>query len=102
MSESLSEDRLAELMRSGRVNTSRSSAKRRQTKTRGSSINLKSTKAQTSAPREMDSPREVKLTTSKELDMEWLRVEKEKAERNMAAERQDKRRREEKREASKF
>jgi len=98
MSESLSEEQLAELVRSGRVNTSRSSAKRRQTKTSGS----RSTKAQTSAQRAIDSPREVELTTSKELDAEWLRVEKEKAERNMAAERQDKRRREEMREASRF
>lgn len=100
MSESLSEEQLAELMRSGRVNTSRSSAKRRQTKTSGSSI--KSTKAQTSVPRVTDSPRKVELNASKELDAEWLRTEKEKAERNMATERQDKRRREEMREASRF
>ncbi|MHB2035956.1 MAG: hypothetical protein ACYCPW_04335 [Nitrososphaerales archaeon] len=101
MSESLSEEQLAELMRSGRVNTSRSSAKRFQTKT-SSSINLKSTRAQTSAPRAIDSPREVELTTSKEVDAEWLRAEKEKAERNIATERKDKRRREEMREASRF
>lgn len=103
MSESLSEDQLAEIIRSGRINTPKSAAaKRRQTKMSGT-VNNKPIKAQTSGPRSSDSPRESNLTTSsKELDPEWLKAEKEKVERNIAAKRQDKRIREEMQEASRF
>jgi hypothetical protein len=57
-----------------------------------------------SVTRKRNSPAEVELpkSTGKEPDPEWLRTEKEKAERNIVALRQDKRRREEMREASRF
>lgn len=100
MSESLSEEQLAELIRSGRINTSKSAAKKRQTK------KSKSDQTEThekSVPKVRDSPRQVEQTTPKEPDPEWLRAEKEKAERNIAAQRQqDKRRRDELLEASRF
>ncbi len=101
MSEPLSEEQLAELIRSGRISTSRSVAKRRQTK-RNDSINMP-TRTQTSAPRVADLPQVANLTTTaKEVDPVWLEAEKEKAERNISAQRQDKRRIEELREASRF
>ena len=103
MSESLSEDELAELIHSGRINTSRLAAKRHQTKT-SVSIRNRSNKTQESATIKRDSPLEGELPKSsgKEPDPEWLRTEKEKADRNIAALRQDKRRQEEMREASRF
>lgn len=102
MSEPLSEDQLAELIRSGRISTSKSASKRGQTK-RSNTINHKPTKTQTSASRVTDSPTGVDLTTTpKEVDQVWLKAEKEKAERNISAQRQDKRRIEEMREASRF
>lgn len=101
MSESLSDDELAKLVRSGRINTSKASAKKRNVKTSNTSKN--ETKQQVSLPRVRDPPREVAPASSdEELDPEWLRTEKERAERNIAAEHQDKRRSEEMREASKF
>jgi hypothetical protein len=102
MSESLSEDEVAELIRYGRINTSRSAAKRRQAKLRGSTNSNAKTEA--SAPRARDSPGEVDLSTSskKELDPEWLMAEKAKAERNIAAHRQNKQHRDEMQEASRF
>lgn len=102
MSESLSEDQLAELIHGGRINTSRSAVKKHQAKKIGS-INNMTTKTQTSVPRPRDSTQKVDPTAStKELDQEWLKAEKEKAERNIVAQRQDKRRREEMRESSMF
>jgi len=100
MSESLSEDELADLIRHGRISTSRSAAKRRQTKLRVNTNN----KAKASVPRARDSPREVELSKSsaKEPDPEWLIAEKEKAERNIAAHPQDRRQRDEMQEASRF
>lgn len=101
MSESLSDDELAELIRGGRINTSRSAAKKRNMKTAKASKN--EPEHQMSSTRVNDPPRKVLLATSdKELDSEWLRTEKERVERNIAAEHQDKRRSEEMREASKF
>ena len=102
MSESLSEDELADLIRHGRINTSRSAAKRRQAKLRVSAKNKAKTEA--SLPRVRDSPREVELPKSseKEPDPEWLTAEKEKAERNIAAYRQNKQHRDEMQEASRF
>lgn len=103
MSESLSEDELAELIRSGRINTSRLATKRHQPKTSVSNRN-NSNKTQESTTRKRDSPPKVEFPKSsgKEPDPEWLRTEKEKVERNIAALRQDKRRQEEMREASMF
>ena len=100
MNESLSEDELAELIRHGRINNSRSASKRNQTSKTGSP-NIKS---QSSAPRPGNSPREAELpkASENEPDPEWLRAEKEKAERNIAAQRQDKQRRDEMQDASKF
>ena len=100
MSESLSEEELAELIRSGRINTSRSNSKRRQTKTSISKPN----RTQTSVKYTVHSPREVEISKSKgkEPDPEWLKTEKEKAERNIIAQRQDKQRQEEMQEASRF
>jgi hypothetical protein len=102
MSESLSEDELADLIRHGRINTSRSAAKRRQAKLRDST-HIKERK-ETSVPRARDSPREVELPKSseKEPDPEWLIAEKEKVERNIAAYRQNKQKRDEMQEASRF
>lgn len=111
MSESLSEDELADLIHNGRINTPRSAAKRREAKTSISSMkkdnNKPKDKTQSGVPRPMDSsPQEVSElpipSSEKELDPEWLRVEKEKAERNIVTQTQDKRRREEMQEASKF
>ncbi len=102
MSESLSKDELADLIRHGRISTSRSAAKRRQAKLRVSANNKAKTEA--SVPRARDSPLEVELPKSseKEPDPEWLIAEKEKVERNIAAHRQDKRQRDEMQEASRF
>ena len=103
MSESLSEEELAELIRHGRINTSRSMAKRRQPKP-STTINIKP-KAQVSVPhaRKDSSPKiEVTEQSVKEPDSEWLKSQKEKAERNISAPRQDKQRRDEMQEASKF
>jgi hypothetical protein len=102
MSESLSEDEVAELIRHGRINTSRSAAKRRQAKLRDSTSSNAKTEA--SVPRARDSPGEVELPQSsrKEPDPEWLMVEKEKAERNIVAYRQNKQHRDEMQEASRF
>jgi hypothetical protein len=103
MSESLSEDELAELIRSGRINTARSEAARRRVRT-GGRINSGSVRSQTNAS--SDSPRKVELPKSslvkEEPDPEWLRTEKEKAERNIAAKRLDKRHLEEMQDASRF
>ena len=102
MSEPLSEDQLAELIRSGRISTSKSAAKRRQIRTRDS-IYHKPTMAQTGARGAADSRQGVELNAApKEVDPVWLEAEKEKAERNISAQRQDKRRMEEMREASRF
>ena len=101
MSESLSEDELAELIRSGRINTSKSSAKKRNIKTNDSRKSKPVSRTSSSAVREV--PRdEILATSDKALDPEWLKAEKERAERNIASEHQDKRRSEEMREASKF
>ncbi len=109
MSEDLSEDELAELLRSGRINTPKSSAKRRQTKKRVAGIdNNKPSRAKTSVSMTRDAPREAELSEKtsaneeEEPDPEWLRVEKEKAQRNIASKRQDNLRREEMQEASRF
>jgi len=61
-------------------------------------------KTEASVPSARDSPREVELPKSleKEPDPEWLIAEKEKAERNIAAHRQDRRQRDEMQEASEF
>ena len=101
MSESLSEDELAVLIRSGRINTSKSSAKKRNIKTSASRKSKPISRTSSSVVREV--PREeIPVTSDKELDPEWLMAEKERAERNIASEHQDKRRTEEMREASKF
>ena len=98
MSESLTEDEVADLIRHGRISTSRSEAKRRQAKSRGST-NSKA-KSEASVPR----VKKVELPKSqgKEPDPEWLIAEKEKAERNIAAHRQSRRQRDEMQEASRF
>jgi hypothetical protein len=108
MSEPLSEDELAELIRSGRINTTRSEAKRRFAKKNSRINNASSGKAQRSASRARDLPQNAKLLAEsisakhEEPDPEWLKIEKEKSERNIAAQRLDKRRLEEMQEASKF
>ena len=101
MSESLCEDELADLISHGRISTSRSAAKRRQAKLRVSTNNART---EASVPHVRDSPREAELPKSseKEPDPEWLIAEKEKAERNVAAHRQDRRQRDELQEDSKF
>lgn len=111
MSESLSEDELADLIRNGRINTPRSAAKRRETKPTGDSVkkdnNEPRNEKRASVPGTSDrSSQKVgkspKTSSGDEINPEWLRAEKEKAERNIAAPSQDKRRREEMQEASKF
>ena len=113
MSESLSKEELAELIRSGRINTSKSATKRRQkTRTTSSSNNMNSDNSKPSTIRTRISdatdslPRLVNLPTKSEVvrdpDVEWLRAEKEKAERNIASPRQDKKRQEDMEEASRF
>jgi hypothetical protein len=98
MSDSLSEEELAELVRHGRINTSRSEAKRRQIK--------KSSKKQTlprvQRGRDAQPKIEVPGSSRKESDPDWLEAQKEKTERNIAAPRQDKQRRDEMQEASRF
>lgn len=101
MSEPLSEDQLVELIRSGRISTSRSVLKKRQTRTIDIT-SFKPTKRQTSEPRTTDSLSEVTTTSQKELDPEWLKTEREKAERNISAPRRDKRQQEEMRDASRY
>jgi hypothetical protein len=102
MSESLSADEVAELIRHGRINTSRSAAKRRRAKLRDRTNSNSKTEA--SVPRPRGSLPEVELPKSskKEPDPEWLMAEKEKAERNIAAYRQNKQHRDEMQEASRF
>ena len=103
MSESLSQEELAELIRHGRLSTSRSSAKRRQAKASSSIDNKPKTPHVNITPaRESPAKVEPSKLSEKEPDPEWLKAEKEKAERNIAAERQDKRRRDEMQEASRF
>ena len=111
MSESLSEDELADLIRNGRINTPRSTAKRRETKPSGVGVKKDDNKPRnetgTSVPRTNNSSSQKvdklpKPSSGEEPDPEWLRAEKEKAERNIAAPSQDRRRREEMQEASKF
>ena len=100
MSESLTDDELAELIRNGRINTSKSAAKKRSMK----SIDSSKSKPKQQSPSAVREPsRDVVPTMpAKELDPEWLEAEKERAERNIASALQDKRRTEEMRDASKF
>jgi hypothetical protein len=101
MSDSLSEDELAELIRHGRINTSRAAAKRRSPRASSRDNNAQS---QPGAQRARESPQraDTPILSENEPDPDWLKAQKEKAERNIAAPREDKRRRDEMREASKF
>jgi hypothetical protein len=95
MSDSLSEEELVELIRHGRISTSRSAARQK--------TNRKSSN-QAPAPIQKQerivSP--VVEVPGKEPDPEWLKAEKEKAQRNIAASRRDRQRRDEMQEASRF
>jgi len=101
MSESLSEDELAQLIRHGRINSSKSAKKRRPTKP---SISEISPPSQPARIHEKEPAQESGFPKSaaKEPDPEWLRAQKEKAKRNIAAVRQDRQKQDEMREASRF
>jgi hypothetical protein len=103
LSESLTDDELAELVRHGRINTSKSTVKRHQTKTKPD-VNKKEhhgfieSRKDTSS-KLLESP---KSSDPNDLNPRWLEAQKERAERNIASSRQDRQRREDMREASKF
>lgn len=97
MSESLSEEELQELIRHGRISTSKSAAKRRRVTRRDESRPI-AQRPKLSAEKNT----ETSTVNKKETDSEWLRTQKEKSERNIATSLSDKQRREEMREASKF
>jgi hypothetical protein len=91
MSDSFSElspEELQELIRHGRITTSRAKSRQKEQK-----------RAPTIAPRK-DPPKPI--IKSKEPDSDWLKLQAEKAEKNIATSTQDAQRKAERREASKF
>ena len=91
MSDSFSElspEELQELIRHGRITTSRAKNRRKEQK-----------KVPAVAPRK-ETPRPV--TNSKEPTSEWLKLQAERAEKNIAAPRDDAQKKAERQEASKF
>ncbi len=98
MSDSLTEEELAELVRHGRLSTSKSAMQhQKRMKTR------EKRNERPAAPRREGPTLEAKLSKlDTKLDPGWLKAQKEKAETNIAAQRLDKRRKEEMQEASKF
>ena len=98
MSDTLSEEELSELVHHGRINTSRSEAKRRQIK----KSSRKQTLPQVQRGREAPPRVGVPASSKKEPDPDWLEAQKMKVERNIATPRQDKQRRDEMQEASRF
>jgi hypothetical protein len=94
MSDSLSEEELADLIRHGRINTSRSAARR--------NVKKNSDQRRTTPQKQERAVSSTAGVSEKEPDPIWLREEKEKVERNVAASKQDKQRKDEMREASKF
>lgn len=101
MSETLSEEELAQLIRHGRINSSKKRAIKRN-QTRSDFSEKKGTPAQ---PRNQETrpPENVQSKQARiEPDPEWLKAQKEKAERNIATARRDKQNQDEMREASRF
>lgn len=99
MNDSLTDDQLVELIRHGRINTSKQAARRRE---RSKMHPERSESRPTASPEKNPSPTVESSKAEKELDPEWLKAQKQRAERNIASAREDKLRKDEMKEASKF
>jgi hypothetical protein len=97
MSDSLTEDEIAELVRHGRISTSKSAIQRQRRMKPQEKRNERPTTRKEATTVVPESPK-----SNGKLDPEWLKAQKEKAETNVAAQRLNKRQREEMQEASKF